>query len=232
MQVDAVLARVDEATAGGSSASVGIGDASVPLLFDTTQLAYLRQFASPPDAQATSTITTAAFRRVGPRHLDARLEPADDRRHDRDARLGRDGARQSGPRRRLDGRRRGRLRLRGALRERGRRIHPGVLVLVRLHRHEHRERPRQRSRRRGSYLLNVGFRPRVLPGGTRRLQPCPLGAASSVSPSPRSDARARHVHARRKCTDFGRDSASSPSTHKLTPRPESFHPLHGMAGSR
>ncbi|HEY4013377.1 MAG TPA: hypothetical protein VGM06_08570 [Polyangiaceae bacterium] len=60
MHLDAVLARVDEPLPGASSVSVGVGDASVPLAFDTAQLGYLHQFASPPDAQPTYTIVSSA----------------------------------------------------------------------------------------------------------------------------------------------------------------------------
>ena len=60
MQIESVFARVDEATAGGSNVSIGLGDAGVPLPFDATQSGYLLQLASPLAAQPTYTVTVAS----------------------------------------------------------------------------------------------------------------------------------------------------------------------------
>ena len=59
---------------------------------------------------------------------------------------------------------------------------------------------------------------------------CVLSSAAPPRKSRRSEAAAHQ--ASRKCTAFGRVSASKPSALRLTPRPESFQPVHGSAGSR
>ena len=231
LELVSALAYVFDPTTGAPSTgndtvTIGVGGTQVPMPWTAIApnvYAYSATFTSPTPAQSTYTITTsssASWQLVAntPSFTPSITAPASGATVPSGTDLlvswarAADGGRGARPPLRPDDRRRpvdgGQpVRCAASLEH-----HPGDLAGERDRR---RPAPRGRGVPRGK-----------LPPHGRRLRH--FRGDRELPESPRSDGH----HASRKCTDLGRVSPSKPSVLRLTPRPESFHPLHGSAGSR